>query len=636
MSEHLTAIVILMFRSQRTTNAASHSMVSDDTEEPVASASQPKARRKTTTKTRGKKKADIDTEAELDSVVESQDDEHISDVDFSEPVVVDKKTKTKKGKSKSQAINTDAESVADLVIDVQGETEEEPASQPAKKKGRKTTSKSTRKAQAENDTAPIISEIDASEVEVNDSQAEEPQLAKSSKSTKSRRQTTKSASSSKNKKAAVVNEVDEPSEVEASEMDVEEVEEVEEEPRSQASRSIKTKKSSSRRDTVKATSKSSRKDQQVEVESEAASEVDVEEEAPAPKPSSSKDRRDTMKSSKSKPSSSSKSSKSTTSARSIKEKAVETTEMEESEADEESAKERRQTIKSSKSKSSKSSKSSKAAKSTSSKPSSRSQAETSELDEAGFILQEAPSKASRKHKAESASAPTRAVEKTKPAASSKSAPTRPKAAASGLESQSEAVSELEVDAVDVRAISVPVPKKKGRPPKKASAPPASSGSVAPVSTGTNHVLTQLERFANVPPSSPFYPSRALSEETPRAKASLPRSRASPSVVLPRETLDSSVTQGATEARKVMEHLVINVTGAEVDEAKSRGATGGTPAEEEARMLAKLTDDQKGMTLEELVRMEFTKRYEVMAREGEGMIGQWEEKTRQARRKIEGL
>lgn len=86
----------------------------------------------------------------------------------------------------------------------------------------------------------------------------------------------------------------------------------------------------------------------------------------------------------------------------------------------------------------------------------------------------------------------------------------------------------------------------------------------------------------------------------------------------------------------MEDLVINITGADpvVAGAETAVAGGGKAVEEDLQ--AKLTEEQKGMTLEELVRMEFQKRFEVMAREGEGMIGQWEEKTRQARRKIEGL
>jgi len=208
--------------------------------------------------------------------------------------------------------------------------------------------------------------------------------------------------------------------------------------------------------------------------------------------------------------------------------------------------------------------------------------------------------------------------------------------------------DIEQEEQGSRSKSVPaaLPKKtvKPRQTKKASAPPSSvsapaSTSVSTSTTGdgtTGHVLTQLERFANVPPSSPFHSSRpAVSEETPRAKAPLPRSRNSPSTVLPRETLNKSLTQGAAEARKVMEDLVINITGADPVVAGAETAVAGGKVVEED-LQAKLTEEQKGMTLEELVRMEFQKRFEVMAREGEGMIGQWEEKTRQARRKIEGL
>lgn len=113
-------------------------------------------------------------------------------------------------------------------------------------------------------------------------------------------------------------------------------------------------------------------------------------------------------------------------------------------------------------------------------------------------------------------------------------------------------------------------------------------------------LSQLERFANVPPSSP-----APSLRTP------PKSRAT---ALPRAILDSSVQDGAMLARSVIEDL----------------------AKDEEALRTPLSDDQKGMTLEELVRSEMRRRYEAMEREGEALIGKWEERTRESRSRIESV
>lgn len=112
-------------------------------------------------------------------------------------------------------------------------------------------------------------------------------------------------------------------------------------------------------------------------------------------------------------------------------------------------------------------------------------------------------------------------------------------------------------------------------------------------------LSQLNRFSNIPPSSPVKPS------TPKSKP----------INLPREVLDDSVRDGALQARSVIEELA---------------------KENEEGLRKPLLDDQKGMTLEELVRSEMRIRYEVMEREGEALIGKWEERTRESRKRIEAV
>lgn len=115
-------------------------------------------------------------------------------------------------------------------------------------------------------------------------------------------------------------------------------------------------------------------------------------------------------------------------------------------------------------------------------------------------------------------------------------------------------------------------------------------------------LSQLDRFANLPPSSPV-------AVTPQ------KSKASKTTELPREALDISVQDGAMQARRVIEDLA---------------------KENEAGLRDPLSDDQRGMTLEELVRSEMRRQYEAMEREGKALIGKWEERTRESRLCIEGV
>ena len=182
----------------------------------------------------------------------------------------------------------------------------------------------------------------------------------------------------------------------------------------------------------------------------------------------------------------------------------------------------------------------------------------------------------------------------------------------------------------IRATSPPSKQSsKSSKPGKSGKTQTSQSSLAKSSMGPR---SQLDRFANIPPSSPFptplHPSQVSAlqppphspaESTPRPKSTLVSnkpSKASPHTQLPRETLNKSLAEGAREARKVMDDLVLNSTGDED--------------------LKGLSEEQQGMTLEELVRGEMKKRYESLKLEGEEMIRKWEERGREARRKIESV
>jgi hypothetical protein len=69
-----------------------------------------------------------------------------------------------------------------------------------------------------------------------------------------------------------------------------------------------------------------------------------------------------------------------------------------------------------------------------------------------------------------------------------------------------------------------------------------------------------------------------------------------------------VTRGAAEAEKIVDDI----------------------------MTAGFTDEEKRMTLDELIRYEFKRRHEAMRKEGEEMIARFQEKGRSARRQIEAM
>ncbi|WVR04702.1 hypothetical protein IAU60_001713 [Kwoniella sp. DSM 27419] len=153
-----------------------------------------------------------------------------------------------------------------------------------------------------------------------------------------------------------------------------------------------------------------------------------------------------------------------------------------------------------------------------------------------------------------------------------------------------------------------------------SLPPATPTSPSP----EKRPLSQLDRFANIPLSSPV--------PTPRSKSTLRStqpSKPSPHAGLPRDVLENSLTRGALEARRVMQDLVSSPAPSPSGPSRSMRA-------EESMQMAKLTEEQKSMTLEELVRAEMKKRYDEMKQEGEEMIEKWEQKAKSERRRIEAM
>ena len=162
-----------------------------------------------------------------------------------------------------------------------------------------------------------------------------------------------------------------------------------------------------------------------------------------------------------------------------------------------------------------------------------------------------------------------------------------------------------------------IKKPRGRPKKevKSVQPP-------PIQPLQQSPPSQLERFANVPTSSPFetVPTEIRSPQTIKKST---RSKAASTRVLSRSDLDKSVIQGATEARRVFSEVILN------------SPIGDKVAEGDEDVKG-LTELQKKMTLEQLVKSEMQKRYEAMKAEGEAMIAKWEQRTREARRQIERM
>ncbi|KAK8847471.1 hypothetical protein IAR55_005329 [Kwoniella newhampshirensis] len=169
------------------------------------------------------------------------------------------------------------------------------------------------------------------------------------------------------------------------------------------------------------------------------------------------------------------------------------------------------------------------------------------------------------------------------------------------------------------------PSSKGSSSKPLPPLPPTSAPPSPSPSPAKRPLSQLDRFANIPASSPI--------PSPRSKSTLRSthsSKPSPHRALPREEFDSSVQRGAVEARKVIADLMSSPFVGP----PSRSAMSKEEEDEGPEGALVLTDEQKKMTLEELVRAEMKKRYLELEKEGQAMISQWEERAKYQRKKIE--
>jgi hypothetical protein len=189
----------------------------------------------------------------------------------------------------------------------------------------------------------------------------------------------------------------------------------------------------------------------------------------------------------------------------------------------------------------------------------------------------------------------------------------------------EAESEVEADEPTSEAEAPPEPSVESDPP------------TADESKGSTDGKSKLSRsappvIADPPTPKAVHPSTIESsprpvpaKDTPRARpirpmSSATKSKASPHAALTRPVLDSSVTQGAVEARRVM-----------VDLLSPKPATSSTGNVETD---TPLTAEQENMTVEELVRHEMSVRYSELERQGEESIAKWLERSKAARSRIE--
>lgn len=161
---------------------------------------------------------------------------------------------------------------------------------------------------------------------------------------------------------------------------------------------------------------------------------------------------------------------------------------------------------------------------------------------------------------------------------------------------------------------------------------------------------QLKAFATLPPTSPWdTPSAAkasaaqsgsasasLDVPTPKAQRPTRPLRNSPRTNLPREVLDRSIEAGAQGARQVLSDIVntplTNVLSPAAAQATPKASQGGRPPAE-ADVMSPLTEEQKKMTLEDLIRLEFANGRDRMKAQGEEMIRAWQEKAAEDRRRI---
>lgn len=164
-----------------------------------------------------------------------------------------------------------------------------------------------------------------------------------------------------------------------------------------------------------------------------------------------------------------------------------------------------------------------------------------------------------------------------------------------------------------------------------SLPPSHQPPPVKSPTPSSRPLSQLDRFANIPPTS-------SPASTPRGKATLRSTRPtklSPHAALPREAMDASLTRGALAARKVVDDLFSSPAGASstMEEMSQPKQTQEPHLPSQPRPL---TEQEKQMKLEALIRAEMQRSYNQLKEEGEKMIEDWYEKAKNDRKKIESL
>ncbi|WRT64704.1 uncharacterized protein IL334_001638 [Kwoniella shivajii] len=209
---------------------------------------------------------------------------------------------------------------------------------------------------------------------------------------------------------------------------------------------------------------------------------------------------------------------------------------------------------------------------------------------------------------------------------------------SGTENEGQMDCDVEVESEPVRNPPSKLSSKTASSQSKSSKSSKSSSSKPlpplppPASpTPSARPLSQLDRFANIPPSSPI--------PTPRSKSTLRSTqptKPSPHSNLPREVFETSLMRGAIEARKVIEDLISSPVAHTPGNGQAQTTVKNGNRVEDRNSIVKLTEEQKKMTLEDLVRFEMKKRFQEMQKEGEEMIAKWEEKTQGERKRIEAI
>ena len=198
------------------------------------------------------------------------------------------------------------------------------------------------------------------------------------------------------------------------------------------------------------------------------------------------------------------------------------------------------------------------------------------------------------------------------------------------EAEESEVAEAEEDEAEEPLEETPKASKSSRAPTQPSKPSSRSTVPPPDQAEAPPPLSQLQRFANVPPASP---APVQSSDASRPIKPLKGSKSSRSIAnIPRESLNKSLHQGALAARSVVEVIAVSPP----IPLPAPSVTAALAAPKPETLDIPLDDAEKQMTVEQLVRSEMKKRYDLMEREGEEMIRKWEVTTMDARRKIEGL